>query len=978
VAHLTLPHSTKPTLRKAKRANYNQRFLVNLICFTEYTMKYLEWNNIISAYFFNTANAGKEIHLYLTKNGIVSLGRPSFGEESDDEIWLDYITSIKRGLPGSNGNVIAKAKFAHSKNNLVGLKKADGTYATIDDVPVLYPPYISYLTFIVLPLIEDIDINNLRANNYYGRLNAFLENHQINEIIGTTDFSNNHINDLWEDLAKWANIKNNGEFGLFKVIPFHNANWIYVGKVFSQSVLPPKFLNRLPELFESIGLVPDTFYDDNFLKERILNSRTDLIPRNTMDFLKKDDELSNSIIQIIQHQYKKWSGESHEEIEEGTTTKKKRNYTIAPLFLQLKVNENDEEVIFSYRMYSSNDYPEDLKFGEHENLYEINGWSKTLSLIFKEGLELKDNFNKWDAKFPYREVRLFVSAGTFQLSNDFWIETDFLSKTEGMYLLCKNDKQELIKEWGKTFNNGNFKQKDFGGLPDNYSLFWFRNPTQGLFEISILTLYNEKRIELVGGLKVNFRTFSDEFLPEVEIVNSDGNENVYIQYKGSDEKIRLTKKTSLTNRWLLPTDTKVNKDFYIKVDDETFSGNEVAYNLISSRNSASKIDESKLPKRDSFGRKITTDIGQFSLGSNIINPDTQRQIPYTHLFRSINIELIEQITPTTFYNHCGNKLCDFLSLKGVLTTEEFFKAFEFYYAKEFLDLSGNFNITKLKRASLNFYDYIGILDYDYVTKNIVLNPPQFIYIPTFRGRKFLLIGARDSALIESIINTAPEHNLQVKISKQFLSNERLLLPDVITIKAFQQHSDNFGEKSIIAFADELQIKFNDNSLPQVAFLNFSANITEYESLLQTTQENDYDWARYSFNPETLKFEKSEEISIDKSFSLLQYKLNEYTYQHKLWKDNNCYQIDMNWGKFIALRHFNKNVILFDSGHNRVAIPIELPLPRLLAESIMLLSGLAPDLKVIEEKKYRIYENIPSIFTTNLFCKLGQTPINTIL
>ena len=157
-------------------------------------MKYLEWNNIISAFFFNSANAGKEIHLYLTKNDIIDLARQNFNGEAEDEIWTDFINSIKRGVPGANGNVIAKAKHAHSKNNLVGVKKADGKFATIDDVPVLYPPYISYLTFIVLPLIESLDNTNLRANNYYGRLNTFLQSHQINENIGTTDFSNNQIN----------------------------------------------------------------------------------------------------------------------------------------------------------------------------------------------------------------------------------------------------------------------------------------------------------------------------------------------------------------------------------------------------------------------------------------------------------------------------------------------------------------------------------------------------------------------------------------------------------------------------------------------------------------------------------------------------------------------------------------------------------------------------------------------------------------
>jgi hypothetical protein len=942
-------------------------------------MKYLEWNNIISAYFFNPVNAGKEIHLYLTKNDIIGIARQNFNEETEDEIWYDFIKSIKRGIPGSNGNVIAKAKHAHSKNNLIGLKKSDGTFAAIDDVPVLYPPYISYLTFIVLPLIESLDNTNLRSNNYYGRLNAFLQSHQINENIGTTDFSNNQINSLWEDLASWANIKNNGDLGLFNVVPFSNANWVYVGKVFSQCVLPPKFLNRLPELFESIGLVPNTFYDDKFLQEKIKNSRTDLIPKSTLDFLKKDDELSNSIIQTIQRQYKKWSGETHEEIEDGT--KKKRNYTIAPLFLQFKVNTNDEVISFSFRMYSSNDYPEDLKFGEHENLYEINGWSKTLPLEFSEGLELKDNFNKWIAKFPIRDVRLFVSAGTFQLSNDFWIETDFLSKTERLFLLCKNDKKELIKDWGKTFGNGNFKQEDFDGLPENYSLFWFCNPTQGLPEIPLLTLYNEKRIELIGGLKVNFRTYSNDFLPEVEIVNSDGNEKVYLQYKNTNEKIFLSKKTPLNNRWLLSEKTAINADFYIKVEDETFLGNAIVYNLASSDNTAIKVDESKLPKRDSFGRKITTDLEQYCLGSNIINPNIQRQVPYTHFFRSINSDKATQITTAILNHHCGNRLCDFLSLKNVLTTEEFFRAFEFYYSKEFSEQreSTNINLTKLKRASLNFYDFIGILDYDYETKSIVLNPPQLVFIPTAKGRKVLLIGSRDNALLEKIITTGPKHKLQVEITKQFSSNERLLLPDVITIRAFQQANDSYGENSIKAFATELNIKFTTDYFPQVAMQDFSATIVDFENTLQETNENDYDWARYIFNPETLDFDKNESLTFDKLFSLVRYKLNEYTYDHKLWKNNKCYQVDLNWGRFIVLKHFQKGVILFDNTSNKVAIPISTPLPRLLSEAIMLLSGNAPDFKEINGKKYRVYENVVGIFTQNLFrLKLGQIAINTTL
>jgi len=936
-------------------------------------MNYLEWNNIISEYFFNSENAGKNIHLYTTRTDIIHLARKHFEDESDDEIWDDFSIAIKRGLPGSKGNITAKAKYAYEKRQ----------FLRIDSIEIKYPPYITYLVFFVLPLIEGLD-GTYSANNYYDRLNRFLRTNHITEIIGTNDFRKNQINNLWDGLANWANVKNNGDLGLFNVIPFTNRNWVYVGKVFSQCILPPKFLSRLPELFESISLVPDIFYEDTFLRDKIISSRTDLIPQNILDFLKKNDELSNSIIQTIQREYKKWTGETHEEIEEGTTVQKKRNYTIAPLFLQFKVNTNDEEIKFSYRMRSSTDYPEDLKFVEHENLYEINGWSKTLPIDFKESLELKDNFNKWIARFPDRDVRLFVSAGIFQLSHDFWIETDILFKTERMYLLCKNVKQDSIKEWGKTFSHGDFKQEDFEGLPVNYSLFWFRNPTQGHSEISSLTLYTKKRIELIGGLKVNFRTYIRDFLPEVEIVNSDGNENVCLQYKEADEKIFLQQKQAHNNRWLLPEKIAINADFYIKVENENFSGNELAYNLISSDNTAIQVDGSKLPKRDSFGRRIITDAEQYCSGSNIINPMTSSKrysCALNWIFTSTNQEATTNISTAVFSNNNSNHLCNFFSLKGMLTTEDFFKAFEFYYSKEFSEhqIDSNINLTKLKRASLTFYDFIGILDYDYETKSIVLNPPQLIFIPAAQGRRVLLIGARDTALIESIIKTAPTYNLQVEVTKQHPSNERLLLPDVVTIKAFGTASENYGERNIKELADKLKITFSNEYFPQLALQHFSANIIDYENTLQEIDENDFNWARYIFNPETLRFEKSETEDFDKSISLLEYKLNEYTYVHKLWKNNKCYQIDMNWGRFIALRHYNKNVILFDKISNKVAIPIETPLPRLLSKAIMLLSGLAPGFKEIEGKKYRVYENANGIFTQNLFkSKLDQTAINTTL
>jgi hypothetical protein len=937
-------------------------------------MTYSEWNNHIAKYFFKPENAGKDILLYMTKQDLIKYSRQFFSGESDGEIWANYIDAIKYGQPNNNDLEHSYSPIGQPLNLFLNWNKIDT------------PPFIAYLILYIIPLTETYE-EHFNATNYYGKVNVFFRKYGIlngltEQSIGTGNFQ--FISHLWNALEEWSVITTNCDLGIFELKKFGNQNWIHVGKPFSQCVLPPSAINKLPEFFFEAGLIPDSAYSKGEFRKILLKYGAKILwlKESVIDLIRKSDtnELGQSIIEIVNREYKKWTGETHEEEEGKSTQQIRRNYTVAPLFLQFNVNDNDGFISFSFRVFSSNDYPEDLKFGEYENLYETNGWSKTLQLEFKESFELKDDFNKWVARFPDRDVRLFVSAGTYQLSTRYWIETESLSKTDPMYLLCRNGKQESIQEWGKSFRSGDFRQEDLEGLPQNYSLFRILNPLISHPDIPLLTLYTEKRIELSGGLKINFRTFINDYLPEVLITNSEGNEKVYLQYRNTEEKIFLNRKQSNRNCWLLPDDVLLNADFYVKVEGEDFSGNEIAYNLTSSNDSASKVDGAQLPKRNSLGRNITTNAQQFCLGSNIINPSRSSSrifSIYISVFTSIQQDVNEQISKVLFNNHCGNMLCSFLALKNVLTTEEFFRAFEFYYSQQFSDrqATANFNLTRTKKSALNFYDYTGILDYDYETKKIVVNPPQLIFIPTIKGRKALLIGARDASLVAAIINTAPKHKLQVEITKQFSSNEKMLLPDVITVKAFGKASEGYGEKNLIAFAKELQVKFSNDYFPQVALQDFSSGISEYENSIQLTDENDYGWARKIFNSETLNFERTESQTFNKSFSLIEYKLNEYTYYYKLWKDGKCYQVDKNWGKYLALRRFKKDVILFDPNRKRVAIPWETPLPRLLSESIMLLSGLAPDFHDVDGRNYRVYENIPGTFTENLFHKLGQQPIN---
>lgn len=937
-------------------------------------MNYREWNQCIADYFFRPENADREILFFITKNDIITLAQKHTGLTSNVDLWNDFINAIKYDCELVEPelqpySMIQRPIELHSEWNKIDT-----------------PPYIAYLVMYIIPLTEAFE-NNFKATNFYGRVNNFFRTNGIinsdQQKINTQKFKK--LDQLWTDLEVWTIIERNCELGIFELKKFGNQNWIYVGKPLSQCILSPNTIKNLPEFFFEVGLVPNTVYSKvefisllNKYGEKILQlkqSVLQLIAPNSIN------ELGHSIVDIVMREYKNWTGENNRECDGGSFSRIKRNYTAVPLFLQFMVNEVDETVTFSFRMFSSNDYPIDLKLCHYDNIYELNGWSKTLGFRFQESLEVKDEFNKWIAKFPDRDVRIFINAGNFQLSTKYWLEVGMLSKTERMFLMCKNQLKDSIINWGRTFRNGNFTQVDFDGVPEGYSLFKIISPIESHPEIPILTLYSEKKINLVGGIKLNFRTYLDDYLPEVEILNAEGNENVQVHYKNSDLCISLDKVIGRNNRWLLPKNLFTGTDFYININNEELLSKRVAYKLITTCKSSLKVDEQKLPKRDAYGRITTDGHQQYWAGNNISEPDNKSMKVgsiYTSFFTPINEEYNSGISKATIENHNGNLFCGFLSIKSIMTTEEFYEAFESYYIKEYSEKIGteHGSLIKVKRAALNFYDYLGILDYDYEKKRIVLAPPQLIYIPTVRGRSVLLIGARDLCLVNEMINKAPKFDLQVDISNQSNSNRKLLLPDAVTIKTFGQKTDGYGENKLKLFAEKLHIKFTDNYFPQAALQEFSKNISDYNNSLAQTDENDYGWVRKIFNPETLTFEKNEEQNFDKSLSLIEYKLNEYTYHYKLWRNNKCYEVDKNWGKFIVLQNLDRKVILYDDDNNKVAIPIETPLPKLLSKSIMLLSGIAPILKDIDGKKYRVYENISGVFSKNLFkLKLGQQPIS---
>jgi hypothetical protein len=131
------------------------------------------------------------------------------------------------------------------------------------------PPFVAYLILYIIPLTESYD-EKFNAINFYGKVNVFFQKYQIlncftERSIGTGNFQT--ISHLWNAVEEWSIITKNCDLGIFELKKFGNPNWIHVGKPFSQCVLPPGSINKLPELFYEAGLIPNSAYShDEFRK----------------------------------------------------------------------------------------------------------------------------------------------------------------------------------------------------------------------------------------------------------------------------------------------------------------------------------------------------------------------------------------------------------------------------------------------------------------------------------------------------------------------------------------------------------------------------------------------------------------------------------------------------------------------------------------------------------------------------------------
>ncbi len=938
-------------------------------------MNYLQWNNAIGKCLFNEEKAEQEVHLFITKYDICKIGRENEIEGTDEEIFSNYIKSIRRGIPGKplRGSILDHAIYAFEKWKKNPIR--------LDGVDVKYPLYLGYLSLFVLPLTQN-NQTNLRHDAYYPIIRAFLAKHELPPMPSQNESCN--WNALWKDLEEWSILEKNTSLGFFELHPFSHQSWIYVGKPLSQSILPIQAIRQLPQFFQKSGLVPQDDLNISTLRKILVQTgqkQLGLSSRLINVIKNPENELGHSILDVIKKNYQDWTGIT-DQYDAETDSIKKGN-TVAQLRLCFE-GDSARGYKFYYRLYTKLDFPEDLSFTfdrvEYKCLQYGKGWSKPLFLPALEEIDVRDSLNKWKAKLPAKDIRFFIEGKNFHLNG--WVEVPSIVSTK-MILMAKKELSNSIEEWGQCFAEGDFKELTTIKIFGNFVFYQLNNPPIGHPDIPALQFKSEKKIALTGGIKIGVRTWLNKLLPDIELENGRGTEKIYLTYSGSEDRSYLTRKNIDQPVWSLPPNILINKEFNIKVDGEDVKGAQLKNYIINSTEILKSLDEDILPARDKFGQIINREgYLEFVIGSRCLTPDERkyslRQNHYNKDFKPFSTQT-NKLSCSDDINSYQDLLVTFLTVKNVSNAKDYFEVFETIYQNRFDPNeieSHPIELSRLKRWSLNYLDFMGILDYEYSTKKIVVVPPQFLLIPTISGRKVCLIGGRTEESIKKICEEAEKEGLYLNFQQQHLSLSPFLLPPTVTISGFDEIDGNKIETKIKKVAEACSVTFDPGKFPQFRLSEFSGNIGEYvEQLKPDERFDDSGWPAKIFDPFHLRFIPVDIKMVDKSYSLVEYRLTEYSFKHRIWKDGQSYAVDKNWARYMILNYFEKEVIFNDREKNIVAIPATLPLPRIINQAMTLYSGKAPLRKfaTIEGLKtwFNIYKNLPHVIAYNTFLKVGQ-------
>ena len=850
-----------------------------------------------------------------------------------------------------------------------------------------YPVCLGLLVVSILPLTDETT-EFVNAADYYKRAAAFMTQYGLPAVIAQNQTDN--WNEAWQEVAHWSTGKKHGAWGLFRLnVAF--SGYKYVGKPFSQCLIPPRALRDLPKAFVRAGWVPYQLLTEESWRSLLSSHCHDLGFRQAaLKTLLTPDGLSYAI-PVLQERFDRWDGSAQTAAtatlvvgaskQSSHREQVSKEDTSARFYLTFDdLEATDGQFRWQFRVRASQPLPDVLYLNGQMFAGLFGGWSAAVAGSFLEGLQGYDALNKWRVKWPEASIRLFDRGQWHGLSSRVWVEVNELSRINRMWAICQPNQKERLRQWGQTFGPGHFGEclpdDDFDGTnwPAGYGLFWFERPTRGI-PGTAYTLPTTRQLAWVGGLSLSFGIYDSHHRPQLQIVHGDGTETV-TAFTELGQQITLAPAADNPTLFSLVGDLPQHTPICCKLN-----GNEAV--LMGQFTQVDKLDQlqtfSTLPARDPFGDVVAAERGETAFTGLTVAGTPENRLHFINMNRHVFYPAMDVSKPR--YKHSeavwstGDDLLTHLTHWREGNAFHFFDAYDWLMSNAVVrqQVIAPANVSRFKRWALGWYDTLGHLDYDYRAGRIRMLPPTLLPVPCQRGHRAILVGGRSPELLAQLRQAAQVAGVRLGLEAQ--PDPTYLAPSVISLYS----DDAFNGKAhspIHRIAAQVGIAFLADELPPWRLLERSGSLIDYRATLQPEPEaQTATWTLRVFDPATLRFERATAQATDQLFTLVERQLNAYEYMHYLWIDGRSYRVDKNWGRFLVLHQRGQQVIFRRERHNQIAVPATLPLPRVLARGFALLSGKIP---IREEhdfdgtkRAYLLYDNAGNMLSGNYIQKLGQ-------
>jgi hypothetical protein len=181
-------------------------------------------------------------------------------------------------------------------------------------------------------------------------------------------------------------------------------------------------------------------------------------------------------------------------------------------------------------------------------------------------------------------------------------------------------------------------------------------------------------------------------------------------------------------------------------------------------------------------------------------------------------------------------------------------------------------------------------------------------------------------------------------------------------------------------ANELKIYFYKEGPASWRLANFSSSIREVKRSLVFEKRVEPGWKRRIFMKNMLFFSKKKKEWANGQ-TLVEYTNRiDKQLRHWLWDGAEAAEVERDWGRYLALADSGLKILLYDRKLCRMAVPLTVPLPCILARALVMCSGMAPTLARTPLKRLgdippgchlQIYSSVTPAIASLISEKLGQ-------